>query len=89
MQLHPDIEVMHADDAPSSLAQRAREGKFTWVFAGRTLYLVGPRKTLAGHSDEDEHSLLCGSRPFSSCMRVLHSKDVGPMLNVYRQSMGI
>ena len=41
MQLHPDIEVEHVDDT-STLVRGALTGKWAWVFAGHTVYLVEP-----------------------------------------------
>ncbi len=43
MQLHPDVEVEHVDDS-STLVKGALAGKWAWVFASHTVYLVEPTK---------------------------------------------
>ena len=82
MQLYPEVEVEYADDT-NSLAKRASDGKWTWVFAGRTLYLVGPQPgsgPCSSNGSSGADVLLC---PHSSKMRVLHSKHVAPLLATY------
>jgi hypothetical protein len=76
MQLYPDVEVEHADDT-SSLVQRSKGGKWTWVFSGRTVYLVAP--ALDGGASEQDcmHGL-----------RILHHTDVAPLLQLYLLETG-
>lgn len=74
MQLYPDIEVHHADDAGPSLFQRAgAEAKYAWLFAGRTLYLVAP--SLRGSVQ---------GVPSPESARILYaSNHVAPLLSLY------
>lgn len=52
---------------------RAGSGQWTWLFAGRTVYLVAPSEDRTQNSLETVHS-----------MRVLHCKGaVGPLLEQY------
>ncbi len=68
MQMFPEIELDHADEAGGSLLSRAcLDKKYTWLFCGHTVYMVAP--PLAS----------CGGVP-----RVLYSgKDVAPLLQVF------
>ncbi len=43
MQLYPEVEVEHADD---SAAIFSHQDKWTWFFAGRTLYLVAGERIM-------------------------------------------
>lgn len=73
MQLYPEVEVEHADDS-SNIVARAYGKKWTWVFAGRTVYLVAP----PAHSDmgsQDEESIYH--------VRIMHHKDIAPLLQIY------
>ena len=89
MQLYPDIEVAHADEASLMSTCAAADigtchNKFTWLFAGRTLYLLVLRGENCGGADEEDDGY--NDTPFSSRMRVLHSRDVAPLLNAYLSS---
>ena len=86
LQLYPEVEVLHADDS-CCLTDRVigiseggigPQGNFCcrWMFAGRTLYLVV-------FSREKEDTAAEENCPFSSCMRVLHSRNVAPLLQAY------
>lgn len=81
MQLYPEIEVHHADET-GTLCKRAAEGKYTWVFAGRTLYLVCPQHQPAAEDD------VMRPNPHSCHMRVVHSRDVAPLLALYLRETG-
>jgi hypothetical protein len=76
MQLFPDVEVEHADDS-SSIVSRARSGKWTWVFAGRTVYLAAPVSN-AKDISESMHETV----------RIMHHKDVAPLLEAYLRGTG-
>lgn len=76
LQLYPEIEVEHADDT-SALVKRAREGKWTWLFAGRTVYLVAPPSIPTGERNEGEDEVVMDST------RILHGKDIGPLISFY------
>lgn len=71
LQLYPDIEVRHADDV-GDLLQRASQGKWTWLFAGHSLYLVDPGGAGGEKSIRD--------------VRILHHRHVAPLLNAYLTS---
>ncbi len=70
LQLYPEIEVRHADDA-GDLLQRAAQGGWTWLFAGHSLYLVDPGSSPAN-----------GIRG----VRILHHRHVAPLLHAYLKS---
>ena len=78
MQLYPDVEVQHADDS-SAIMANAYSGKYTWVFAGRSVYLVGP---------PHEHVLRAGDRQSIYEVRIMHHKDIGPLLEAYLRESG-
>lgn len=86
MQLYPEVEVEHADET-STVCSRAAQGRYTWLFAGRTLYLVCPqrRREDASEDADDVDAITC---PHSSKMRVVHSRDVAPMLQLYLREAG-
>ncbi len=73
LQLYPEVEVAHADEA---CLAHVSKGRHLWLFAGRTLYLIAPK-----NEDKDDET-----NPFSSRMRVLHSRDVAPLLKAYLDS---
>ena len=75
MQLYPEIEVEHAEDSHAIL-QRASQGKWTWVFAGRTVYLVGP-------PPPPPPSSACLPQEQTVMMRVWHHRDIAPLLRYY------
>ena len=77
LQLYPEVEVAHADEA--FCARDIFPKKATWLFAGRTLYLV-----VAAEGDDT-----CATNPFSSRMRVIHSEHVAPLLHTYLQRTGM
>ena len=83
LQLYPEVEVLHADDACcliDRVVAGSKEGKCCrWVFAGRTLYLVVFSREKEAADDKENNC------PFSSCMRVLHSRNVAPLLQAYLQ----
>ena len=72
LQLYPEIEVEHADETPN-LLRRAASGKWTWLFAGRTVYLVAP--PLEEGDGGLGHVL--------HTMRVMHSEHIAPLLKFY------
>jgi hypothetical protein len=78
MQLYPDVEVQHADDS-SAIISRAYSNKWSWVFAGRSLYLVGPPL---------EHVLRAGDRESIYGLRIMHHRDVYPLLEAYLKETG-
>lgn len=80
LQLYPEVEVAHADEACLFFASKDANTRYTWLFAGRTLYLV---IILPGNDENSSSSSSSEPCPFSSRMRVLHSKDVAPLLKAY------
>lgn len=81
MQLYPEVEVRHADDA-SDLVERAQQGMFTWLFAGKTVYLICPASQTDRALDQEQQA------PYSSSMRIVHSPHVAPLLRHYLDSNG-
>lgn len=76
LQLYPEVEVRHADDA-SDLPARALQGACTWIFAGSTVYLACPVQEAERCAEHARQA------PHSSCMRILRSKHVAPLLQHY------
>ena len=75
MQLYPEIEVEHSDDT-AALILRAKQNKWTWLFAGRTVYLVGPPLHMADKDRNDAEEVM-------HSMRILHSKNIAPLVACY------
>jgi hypothetical protein len=73
MQLYPEIEVAHADDT-GELLSRASNGKWTWVFAGHTLYLAAP---------PPPPSQPTADRMRIGRVRIMYHKDVAALLHAY------
>jgi hypothetical protein len=83
LQLYPEVEVEHADDT-GGLVHRARCGKWTWLFAGRTVYLVAPMDE--GTSGAVHQEIRDSSSAYS--LRILHSRDIAPLLQAYLKETG-
>lgn len=83
MQLYPEIEVRHADDV-GDLLHRASQGKWTWLFAGHTLYLVAPPAP-QGAASTHQAKVDATAEPIHSIrnVRFLHHRHVAPLLNAY------
>jgi hypothetical protein len=42
--MYPDVEVEFADEVCwTAMRRRVEGGKYTWLIAGRTVYMVSPR----------------------------------------------
>ena len=86
LQLYPEIEVEHADDT-NALLDRAALGKWTWLFAGRTVYLVAPPEGFVCSSSAVPITPQRRLKVLRS-MRILHNRDIAPLLALYLSETG-
>lgn len=72
LQLYPDIELQHAEETTS---MSLISNKWTWLFAGRVVYLVGPVKNSPCSRDDDNE--------FSG-MRIFHAgRSISALIAAY------
>ena len=70
MQMYPDIDIEFADDVGASLHEGCgTKNRYTWLFAGRTVYLFSPPSSSSSMGEP----------------RVLYSEDnsISSLLQVY------